>query len=119
MKYSEFFQSVRDDMNDALDNDNPRLLSTVIGRFAWDGLKAIQSMFPETRLDPRGRQAALPAEPFTEATAGSNLLPIPAEFEPALLSYVLARVYNRDSDDTRDKERAKYHQARWLQLTGG
>lgn len=118
MNYTEFFRQVRDKTKDELDAASPKVLSELMGRHTLAGLRKILGLFPEARLDIRGRLAPLPALAYNETSGATVDLPLPAEFEPALEAYVVAAIYGSDAEDIKDESLFRYWDKRFKELTG-
>ncbi len=124
MYVKDFFTLIRGRLKDADDDDTATLQSIELGRATRDGIRKIQTMFPETRLDIRGRLSALEATAYTEDTAAVQVdgdyptVPLPPEFEPALEAFVLAWVYGREAQDAKDESLMRHWENKFRELTG-
>lgn len=124
MYVKDFFTLIRGRLKDADDDDTATLQSIELGRATRDGIRKIQTMFPETRLDIRGRLSALEATAYTDATADVLVdgdypaIPIPPEFEPALEAFVLAWAYGREAQDAKDESLMRHWENKFAELTG-
>ena len=124
MYVKDFFTLIRGRLKDADDDDTATLQSIELGRATRDGIRKIQTMFPETRLDIRGRLSALEATAYTDATAAVQVdgdyptMPLPPEFEPALEAFVLAWAYGREAQDAKDESLMRHWENKFAELTG-
>lgn len=122
--YKDFFRQIRDNIKDVDTEETASIPSAEIGRYALKAVRKLQTTFPETRMDSRGRLNALETVAYTETTASiqSNGLypeiPLPEEFEPALEAAVMMSVFARDSNDVKDDSLFRHWQNRFDQLTG-
>ena len=89
MNYRDFFDQIRDILKDVDTDATASIPSAELGRYVLKGVRALQSAFPETRLDSRGNMRALETTAYTETTADVQTsgqypaIPLPAEYEPA------------------------------------
>lgn len=118
MKYSEMFQAIRDNIKDVDTDATASVPSAELGRAMLRGIRRLQTTFPETRLDSRGRLNGIESIAYTESTDGDLDLPIPDEFCPALEAYCMSWVYGRDSNDAKDDGLFRHWQMRFDLLTG-
>ncbi len=122
--YKDFFQEVLDYIKDADTDATARVSHDIIGRAIRRGIVTIQRIFPESRMDARGRFITDTIPTYTLATAGVQVggdypaIPLPDEFIPALNAFILHFIHGMDSRDIKDQNLASYWHKRWRELTG-
>lgn len=126
MYVKDFFAQIRCRLDDADEDASARLQSDELGRATLAGIRKIQTVFPEARMDIRGRMAALASTAYTETTAAEKseagdypAIPLPPEFEPALEAYVLAWNFGREAQDAKDESLMRFWDRKFAELTGG
>lgn len=125
MYVKDFFTQIRGRLKDADEDATATLQSAELGRATLAGIRKIQTLFPQTRLDDRGRLAALESTAYTETTAEAEVdgdyptIPLPAEFEPALEAYVMAWAFGREAQDAKDESLMRFWDRKFAELTGG
>jgi len=124
MTYKEFFQRIRDNLKDADTDATAHIQSAALGRATLAGVRRIQGLFSETRLDRRGLFRPVETVAYTETTANVEVdgslpsVPLPLEFEPAIEAYVMEWCHARDARDQKDLDLARHWQNRFMLLTG-
>jgi hypothetical protein len=124
MTYKDFFRQIRDNLKDVDTDATASIPSAELGRFILKAVRAIQTDFPEARLDSRGNLRSLETVAYTESTAGTLTagayppIPLPEEFEPALEAHVMASCHGRDSNDAKDESLLRHWRGRYNELTG-
>lgn len=122
--YKDFIQGIRDYLKDSDTDATASIGTEMLGRAIKSGVLAIQTLFPESRLDSRGLSKALETVAYTKTTAETKVggdypvIPIPDEFIPALEAHVLNWAHGRDSRDVKDESLARHWFNRWVDLTG-
>lgn len=124
MTYRDFFDQIRDNLKDVDTEATASIPSAELGRYVLKGVRKIQTMFPEVRLDRRGKLCGIETVAYTETTADVQTggeypaIPLPEEFEPVLEAFVMSCCYGRDSNDVKDDSLFRHWQNRFDQLTG-
>jgi hypothetical protein len=124
MTYKDFFRQIRDNLKDVDTDATASVPSSEMGRSAYAGVRRIQGLFPETRLNNRGMLSNIEDRTFNETTANVLVdgelpeIPLPNEFMPALESHVMAWVYARDARDQKDADLMRHWERRFEMLTG-
>jgi len=124
MTYKDLFQNIRDKLNDVDTDATANVQSAALGRAILAGVRRIQGLFPETRLDRRGLFRPVETVAYTETTANVEVdgslpsVPLPMAFEPAIEAYVMEWCHARDARDQKDLDLARHWQNRFMQLTG-
>jgi hypothetical protein len=122
--YKDFYQRFRDVIKDAATEESVRLPGAQLALAARAGIRKIQTLFPEARLDLRGTRLELASAEITETAAGQSTdgaypaIPLPDEFEPMLEAYVLAWYFARDSQDVKDESLSRHWNNRFADLAG-
>jgi hypothetical protein len=94
MTYRDFFDQIRDNLKDVDTEATASIPSAELGRYVLKGVRKIQTMFPEVRLDRRGKLCGIETVAYTETTADVQTggeypaIPLPEEFEPVLEAFV-------------------------------
>lgn len=124
MYYKDLFRQIRDNLKDVDTEATAGIPSAELGRYILKAVRAVQTTFPETRLDFRGRLNPLETTAYTESTAGTltggdyPVIPVPAEFEPLLEAHVMASCHGRDANDAKSDSLYKFWQGRYNELAG-
>ena len=124
MTYKDFFRQIRDNLKDVDTDATASVPSSEMGRSTYAGVRRIQGLFPETRLDRRGFLSAIEDRVFNETTAQALVdgelpsIPIPEEFIPALEAHVMGWVHARDSRDQKDADLMRHWERRFDMMTG-
>ena len=124
MTYKDFFRQIRDNLKDVDTDATASVPSSEMGRSTYTGVRRIQGLFPETRLNYRGMLSPIEDRTFTEVSALVLIdgelpeVPLPNEFMPALEAHVMAWVYARDARDQKDADLMRHWERRFDMLTG-
>lgn len=122
--HKDFLQRIRDYLKDADTDATANIPQAELSRAVLAGIRKIQTLFPEARMDDRGRLAPVVTAPVTEAQAVVQVggdypkIPIPDEFEAVLEGFVLAWAHSRDSNDVKDESLAKHWNNRFADMAG-
>ena len=124
MTYTDFFSQIRSNLKDADTDATARISGSELGRAIWNGVRKIQSLFPESRLDTRGYLKKVETASYTDTTAAIPVngelpeVPLPVEFEPILEAYVMEWAHGRDAQDSKDLDLSRHWRNRFDMLTG-
>ncbi len=125
MYFKDFFTQIRGRLKDNDADAAARLKSAELGRAAQAGIRKIQTLFPEVRMDVRGHMRPLFDTLHNETTARQKgedgqlpSIPLPPEFEPALVAFVMAWAYGREASDAKDESLLRHWDRRFMELTG-
>lgn len=124
IEYRAFYQWFRDATKDDDAETSVKMDPRHLERATLAGIRKIQTLFAEARMDGRGRANAVPTAAVNETAAavlgasGYPVLPLPDEFEPMLQAYVMAWHYARDAADAKDESLAKHWNNRFADLAG-
>ena len=124
--YKTFYPEIRDFLKDEDAEAVAAISPDSLARACLKGIRRIQGLFTEARMDRTGRVAPMADTAYTETQAASKLaatsdypvIPLPDEFIPALEAYVLAWAFGRDSSDVKDESLAKHWNNRFADLAG-
>ena len=124
MTYSDFFRQIRDNLKDVDTDATASIPSAELGRSIFSGVRRLQGLFPETRMDSRGMLSSIEDTAYTEATALVPVdgvlpeVPLPNEYMPSLEAHVMAFVYARDARDQKDADLMRHWERRFDMLSG-
>jgi hypothetical protein len=124
IEYRAFYAWYRDATKDDDAADSVKVGTDLLARATLAGIRKIQTLFPEARMDLRGRLATVPTTAVNETaaavqgTSGYPVIPLSDEFEPMLQGYVMAWHYGRDAQDAKDESLAKHWNNRFADLAG-
>lgn len=124
IEYRAFYKRFRDVIKDSATADSLKVNTDQLARTTLGGIRKIQTLFPEARMDIRGNRADLASAAVNESTAATladesyPAIPIPDEFEPMLEAYVMAWYFARDAQDAKDENLARHWNNRFADLAG-
>lgn len=124
IEYRAFYKRFRDAIKDALAETSVQVNTDHLALATLAGIRKIQTLFPEARLDLNGNRSDLATVAVTETQAavkadtGFPKIPLPDEFEPMLDAYVLAWYFARESQDMKDESLSRHWNNRFADLAG-